>query len=252
MVLRLRSRYYRTIPIDRPGPAYDDLELNEDRTALVVMHCWNIGCPDGPDIDNDYWVGMGFPEVHREAEAIMKNSIRPAMDAARDIEMMVCHVESQTIERNRSGRKKDPVEEIEPSGWRERMTWRYHGRDYDHKSPLVGMDRAKVVAPLEGEPLVYRTADLVRHLGERGIENLIYAGFATDMCVLRAPGGIEDTAGLDYRVLLIRDATLGVEFPDTLRERLSTRWAIRFFESHYGDTITTEEFVEACRSVREG
>ncbi len=250
MVLRLRSRYYRTIPIDRPGPEFEDLELNEDRTALVVMHCWNIGCPDGPDIENDYWVGMGFPEVHREAEAIMKDRIRPAMDAAREIGMAVCHVESQTIERNRSRRGKEPAEDREPWGWRERMAWRYHGRDYEHRSPLIDMDRAKAVAPLQGEPFVYRTADLVNHLKERGIENLIYSGFATDMCILRAPGGIEDTAGLDYRVFLIRDATLGVEFPDTLTERLSTGWAIRFFESHFGDTITTEEFIEACRSAR--
>ena len=43
-----------------------------------------------------------------------------------------------------------------------------------------------------------------------GIENLIYSGFATDMCVLRAPGGVEPMAPYGYRIFLMRDATVGV------------------------------------------
>jgi len=46
---------------------------------------------------------------------------------------------------------------------------------------------------------------------------------------------------------LVRDATVGVECPDTFRERVATRWAIRYFETHFGDTIATEDFILACR-----
>ena len=250
MGLRLVGRYYRTIPITDPGYEYEDLELEEAETALVAMHCWNIGCPDGPEIDPDYWVGMGFPVAHREAERIMVEIIRPAMDAARGAGVLVCHVESETIRVNRSrGPVEGPVDGLmEPRGWRERMAWRHHGRDYPNRSPLARMDRAKVVEPVEGEPFVCTTEELHEVLQEGGIRNLVYSGFATDMCVLRAPGGVEPMAGHDYRIFLLRDATVGVECPDTFDERLATRWAIRYFETHFGDTFTTRDFIEACSS----
>jgi nicotinamidase-related amidase len=192
---------------------------------------------------------MGFPAAHREAERIMRELIRPAMDSARGAGVLVCHVESETIRTNRSrgaGEFKMTDLEREPGSWRERMAWRHHGRDYPNRSPLAGMDRAKIVEPREGEPFVFTTEELNAVLQERGIINLLYSGFATDMCVLKAPGGVEPMATRDYRVFLLRDATVGVECPDTFDERLATRWAIRYFETHFGDTIATDDFMSAC------
>jgi len=249
-LLTLRGRHYRTVPITEPGYVQEDLELEPSSTALVAMHCWNIGCQGGPEIDPDYWVGMGFPVAHREAERIMVLQIRPAMDAARDAGVLVCHVESETIRINRST-DRDQKEETkrEPGSWRERIAWRSHGRNYPSRSPLTRMDRAELLEPLDGEPLVFTTEELHGVLQERGIENLVYSGFATDMCVLRAPGGVEPMAARSYRMFLLRDATVGVECPDTFDERLATRWAIRYFETHFGDTFTTADFIAACRSL---
>ena len=53
-----------------------------------------------------------------------------------------------------------------------------------------------------------------------------------------------------YRLFLMRDATLGVEFPDTLDQRLCTQWGIRFFEAHFGNTLTSHDFTEACNDLR--
>jgi len=249
-MLRLKGRYYRTIPITRPGYVYEDLELGESKSALVAMHCWNIGCEGGPEIDPDYWVGMGFPVAHREAGRIMRRKIRPMMDAARGAGMLICHVESDTIRENRATPKREGQSEpdsAEPRSWREAVAWRSHGKHYATRSPLAAMDRAKIVAPLPGEPLVFRTDELQAELARRGIQNLVYCGFATDMCILRASGGVEEMAPRDYRLYLVRDATVGVECPDTFRERLATRWAIRYFETHFGDTISAKDFIIACR-----
>lgn len=254
-MFKLTGRYYRTIPITDPGYAYEDLELDPVRTTLIAMHCWNIGCEDGPEIDKDYWVGMGFQVTYRETERIMREHIRPAMDAARKVGVMVSHVESGTVRANRekpTGQKGIFGPPREPEGWRERITWRSHGVEYPTRSPLTRMDRAKIVEPLPGEPLVWTTEELHKTLQERRIENLIYSGFATDMCILNAPGGIEHMAPLNYRIFLMRDATIGVECPDTFEERIATRWAIRFFETHYGDTITSDDFIKACREIGSG
>ncbi|MFQ6096857.1 MAG: cysteine hydrolase family protein [Armatimonadota bacterium] len=253
-MLRLNARYYRTIPVTAAGYETHLVELDPARTAFVAMHCWDIGCEGGPEVDPNYCVGMGFVQTFREAERIMRDCIRPAMDRARRAGILVCHVEAEQIAKKHPEAREDadpPAQAPSPPppvvpGWREHIVARSHGKDYATRSPYARMDRAAVVAPLPGEPYVYQTAQFDRALRRRGIENLIYTGFATDMCILRAPGGIEPMAPFGYRLFLVRDATLGVEQPDTLRERIATRWAIRYFETHYGDTITTEEFVRAC------
>jgi len=255
-VLRLTGRYYRTIPGDSPGYESEALELRAEHTALVALHCWNIGCEDGPEVDPNYWVGMGFPQTVREAARIMQQCIRPAMDAARQAGVLVCHVENEAIGKKHPEAQADLDPPSEPAetplpavpGWREKMVARFHGAECASRSPYAHMDRAKIVAPLPGEPFVYQTGQFDRVLRGRGIENLIYAGFAADMCVLRAPGGIEQMAPLGYRLFLLRDATLGCECPDTFEERIATRWAIRYFESHYGDTISLKDFLSVCRN----
>jgi nicotinamidase-related amidase len=265
-MLRLPSRFYRTIPLSAMGYEFEEVSLDEKRTALVVMHCWDIGCEGGQSIDERYWVGMGSREATAEASRIMREVIRPLMDAARAAGVTVCHVESADIAaRHLEALADDDYPQQNPGaadarepvvpGWREKIEARSHGEGYATNPPYCGKDRASVVAPLPGEPFVYQTGQMHRALRSLGIENLIYTGFATDMCILRAPGGIEQMAPYGYRLFLVRDATLGVEFPDTIEERLATRWAVRYFETHYGNTVLAADlrraFEDAARKAQE-
>ncbi|MBI3920729.1 MAG: isochorismatase family protein [Armatimonadetes bacterium] len=260
-MLRFTGRYYRTIPNDQTGYDEETVELDPARTALIGMHCWNIGCEEGPAVDPNFCVGMGYPEATAEAGRIMQECIRPAMDAARTVGILVCHVEAESIARlhPESLEDVDPVVETAPcsssvavTGWREEMVARFHGADYATKSPYARMDRARAVDPLPGEPYIFQTGQFDRALRRHGIENLIYTGFATDMCILRAPGGIEPMAGYGYRLFLMRDATIGVECPDTFEERIATRWALRYFETHFGDTLLLGDFLKACGESTKG
>jgi nicotinamidase-related amidase len=256
-VLRLPGRYHRTIPLDSSGYEDTGVELAADKTALVVLHCWNIGCGDGPEVDPRFWVGMGFREDFVEAERIMREVIRPCMDAARAAGVLVAHVEAESIAAKHAEAQEGAeapcasggaTAEVVP-GWRAQIVARSHGADYPTQSPYARMDRARIVSPLPGEPFAYQTGQFHRLLQQRGIENLIYTGFATDMCVLRAPGGIEPMAGYGYRLYLMRDATLGIELPSAFDERIATRWAIAYFETHYGDTLLSGDFLAACRGL---
>ena len=260
-MLKLTGRYYQSIPIDQAHAQTEDIEFDPARTALVVLHCWDIGCEGGPEIDRNYLVGMGFYENFREAERMMRQCIRPSMDAARNAGILVCHVEGADIWRKHPACQEelDPPSPPAPAstplpgpavpGWRDHILARAHGKDYATQSPYARMDRAKVVAAQPGEPFVYQTGQLHRVLRRYGIENLIYAGFATDMCILRAQGGAEPMATLGYRLFLMRDATLGVEYPDSFEERLATRWGIRYFETHCGDTVISSDFIRACEAL---
>ena len=257
-MLRMSGRYYRSIPINETGYETVQVELDPAKTALVAMHCWDIGCEGGPEVDPSFCVGMGYYECFREAERIMRECIRPALDAARAAGVLVCHVESAAI----AAKHPEAQEDLDPApakaqpgpppvvpGWREHIIARSHGEDYPTRSPYGRMDRAKIVEPLPGEPYAYQTGQFDRQLRKRGIENLVYTGFATDMCILRAPGGIEPMAPCGYRIYLVRDATVGIELPHNVEERIATRWAIGYFETHFGDTILTEDFIRACKAI---
>lgn len=254
--ISLPTRYYRSIPIDNAGYETEVVELEPERTALVAMHCWNIGCADGPEIDSNYCVGMGFPEAFKEADRIMREQIRPAIDAARRSGILVCHVENDTIAARHPEAQNHAAPPPRPSthskgrepvvaGWRAKMAARAHGEKYAEQSPLARMDRAEVVKPLPDEPYVYQTEQFDTILRGRGIQNLLYTGFATDMCILYAAAGVQAMAGYGYRLYLMRDGTYGVEYPDTFEERLATRWGIRIFEFKFGNSFMFEDFVSA-------
>jgi len=261
--LRLNARYYRNIPVSDPGYETETLELPLDETAFCSMHCWDIGCPGGAQFDEQFCVGMGYPGATFEAYRIMGEMIRPAMDAARGCGLTVCHVQDTSIARqypewfdteDGAGESAIPATDAPREaipGHRKAMLERAHGVAYSERSGLAEMDIPDVVAPEPGEPIAHQTAQFDRILRERGIVNLIYAGFATDMCILNAPGGMGPMFGLGYRVILVRDATIGVEPPDFLEQRVATRWGIRFHETHWGDTITTDQFMAACTAARE-
>jgi len=88
-----------------------------------------------------------------------------------------------------------------------------------------------------------------RILRERGIKNLVYTGFATNMCILDSAAATKEMLSYGYRIFLIREATLAVEYPDTFPTRMMTEAALKFFELKVGDTIGFEEYVRACRAV---
>lgn len=249
--ISLKVRHYRALPIDAPGYEEEIFALPVDETALVGMHCWNIGCPDGPEVNVDFCVGMGWPQATVEAGRIMAEVIRPAMDKARGIGMPVVHVESDWMDAEYpqapSRRRRD--RETFPTGLPGEMLARAHGRDYLTRSPLARMRRAAIVSPVGDEPLFFYTDQLDAYLRKRGIRTLIYTGFAADMCVLGADGGARPMLGLGYRCILIRDATVGVETPESFPERLATRYGIHRFEWQVGYSTAFADFMGAVDAI---
>lgn len=246
-IMRLRTRYYRALPLDASGYEEEVFALPVAKTALVGMHCWNIGCPEGPAVDVNFCVGMGWPQATQEAGRIMREVIRPAMDLARGIGLPVIHVESDWMDAQYpqvpSRRRRD--QERFPEGRLGEMLARAHGREYLTRSPLARMRRAEVVAPQGDEPLFFYTDQLDAWLRQAGVETLIYTGFAADMCVLDAEGGARPMLSRGYRCILMRDATVGVERPDTFAERLATRYGIHRFEWQVGYSTTFADFANA-------
>jgi len=261
--LIITTRYFRTRPINRQDYETETFRLDPRKTAIVALHLWDIGSEGGPAVDKNYFVGMGVEATTREADRIVREVIKPTIDAARRAGVLVCHVTHEWIGRRdpraqklADGETRETSITVSPGGgsrgyeaapgWRKRIEERAYGKDFLSQSPLARMSESGAIDIRPGEPYVYQTDLLRRILKERGIENIIYTGFATDMCVLRADGGIEPMAAESYRVFLMRDATIGVEFLDTFKERRSTEYAVRYFEVHFGNTLLSADFIKAC------
>ena len=240
----VKTRYYRARPVNNPGHEQEIFELPLEKTALVAMHCWNIGCPDGPAEDTSFCVGMGWPQATREAGRIMAETIRPVMDAARRTSMAVCHVESDWMDNQYPDVEshRQPPNPLHPH--HQAMEDRAHGPKYLQESPLANMRRARVVSPQGNEPMVFYGDQLNAYLQKQKIETLFYCGFAADMCLLGAPGGARDMLSRGYRCILLRDATVGIETPQSFPERMNTRYAIHLFEWKIGFSIGSDQLIQ--------
>ena len=235
-----------------------------DEVALAGVHCWNIGLPDGPAIDPKYVAGCGWPEAQAESGRIMVEVIRPAMDIARQAGMAVCHIEpddfdkyypevptrrsAENDEAARSLRRRTDRWNVQRGTEAERIAAR-SGNENAPDSPTQRMKRAEVVSPVGDEPLVFYTTQLDDYLQQHAITTIIYTGFATDMCVLNSEGAGRMMVNAGYRCILMRDATIGVETPDSYPERLATRYGIHRFEIGVGSSTTFADFKTAVESA---
>lgn len=79
-----------------------------------------------------------------------------------------------------------------------------------------------------------------------GIITAIYVGFAVNRCLLTRTCGIQEAKRRKIGVLLLRDATTAVEYPETLDGLWATRVTVNMIERHLGQTALTEDFINAC------
>jgi len=259
-ILRLRARYYRAHPSSaQPGLTEEDLELKVEETAFVELHCWNIGFPEGPPAPPEYWVGMGSPEDSLRAGDIIVNRIKPAMEAARQAGLPIIHVQPRNVAKKYSQSKLEWEEEKprvdegnmpEPiEGYRRKRAEKVHGPGYMEWKGWKQLDIPNAVKPQPEDYVVATGGQLDRILRRLGVVNLIYTGFATNLCILDSPAAMKEMAGKGYRTVLLRECTLACEFPDTVKDLLNTKVALRYVEAWVGYTAGQEDFLRACQSA---
>ena len=103
---------------------------------------------------------------------------------------------------------------------------------------------------VDDDDFVIATGQQLHHLAkERSILHLIYAGFATNWCILNRDYGMRAISRRGYNMILLRDATMGVEYPDTVEACFATELSIREVETQIGFSASNEDFFAACRRV---
>lgn len=257
-VLRLPERYFRGYPTDDSmiGQVEAPLELDLARTAFVSFHCWNIGFPDGPDVPPAYWVFMGSQENHRLCNDVTNNRIAPALNAARSAGMTVFHVQTPNIADKYPGwdylldsAPEPTAKQAAIDGYPQYRAERTHGEGFREWEGWKAADITGAVGPEPGEQIVVDGAQFDRILRERGIVNLIYAGFATNLCILDSPAAMKEMNAFGYRCLLIRECTLAVEFAETIADLTNTNVALRYIEAWVGSTVSLDDYSSALQEL---
>lgn len=232
-------------------------ELPLQSCALVVVDPW-----DRHHIES--WL--------ERAGRVMSEFVVPTMTAARAAGMMIVIAPSPEVIHNHArwreqvypkGVAEPPISAREPD-WPppdfRRREGQYHGFrnprsqppgiDTFWKGTAEQLDISPVIDVQDTDVLVATGDQLHAQLRERNILHLFYCGFATNWCVLGRDYGVAAMTGRGYNPIILREATEGVEFPDTLSQRWATEIAIREVEQRHGFSAATSDFIAACDGLR--
>lgn len=252
--LDLPCRYYRVYTDDGVPCREHNFDFVEQglplpaaQTALVLVDVWATHYIDS-------WL--------ERAADITKAHIVPMMAAARRAGVLVIHAPSPfVVERHHKGSvPATPADTEGPDSWPP-ASFRGIYRGGEHAAfgrqaePRLAAAQARyetelkiadIAAPAGDDEVIATGPQLHELLKARGILHLVYAGFATNWCVIGRDYGIIAMNGRGYNIVLARDATAGVEFHDSVEAETATQIAIREIETKYGWSTTAADFVRAA------
>jgi len=218
-----------------------EMALPLRQTALVLVDVW-----DNHFIES--WL--------ERAGRMTQQSVVPVLAKAREVGMTVVHAPSPPIAETYEQLKRhtpaspSPVTDWPPAEFRARVGEYAAFRGPRSQPPgipdIPELGLSPLVEVLEEEFVVATGQQLHELAREQGIMHLIYAGFATNWCILNRDYGMRAMAQKGYNMILLRDATAGVEFPDTVDACFATEMAIREVEQQLGFSVANGDFFTAC------
>jgi len=111
---------------------------------------------------------------------------------------------------------------------------------------------APAAMPLDGEAVMdgvgISTAGFRDYLRQRGIDTLIYCGYASNWCVTTRPTGLIFMQREGFRTFIVRDGCIGFETPESYDGQWGHRMAVSYIESNWGASTTVADMANAlCR-----
>lgn len=219
-----------------------ELSLPVEQSALVLVDVWST-----------HYIESWLERASQTTSA----RIVPALEAAREAGMLVIHAPSPLVAWRYGVESPTgygaptwpPAEFRNGSGPYQSFSRRDEVREREVLAHWEKeLDIAAIARPVPGEPVIATGEQLRALLVERQILHLVYAGFATNWCVLYRDYGMLAMFNWGYNLILLRDATTGIEFHDTVTSEAATGIAVREIETKLGWTATTEAFVAARRT----
>lgn len=236
--IALRTHYYQQFDADFardvPAEGYGgwktaDLPLALDHTAVVVMHAWDCGTREQ------------FPGLHRAVEyiprayGICRTVFPKLLEAVRKSPLPLFHVvgygdyykDAPGYLRARELAGPEPptpgtvaTDPVLDRLRRFRGAHVFFGEHNQADSRKVHGSYVRFpeqARPVDGEGVAENGHQLLALCRERGVNHLIYAGFAINWCLLLSPGGMAEMSRHGILCSAIRQAVTAVENKETAR-----------------------------------
>ena len=264
--LRIRTHYYQHFDADYSlevpeehfgGWKTEDLAFSMEHTAVVVMHAWAAG--QTPEEYPGWW--RCVPYIPR-ANAIVRDVFPGLLGAVRKSGMTLFHVVGggdyykacpgyqralalAPPEPPAPGRvATDPIRDA-LNDFRAKNTFvGAHNREDVNRGFSV-LDFAPGAEPQGEEGVAENGRQLFGLCQERGINHLVYCGFAINWCLLLSPGGMHDMQQYGLMCSALRQATTAVENKASAREEWAKEIGLWRVALAFGFVFDVEDFVGA-------
>ena len=267
--LRLRANYYQQFDADHardvPAEGYGgwkagDIEIDADRTALVLMHAWDCGTYEQHP---GWW--KCCDEIPRTYK-VCREVLPPLLGAIRRTALPLFHVVDggdyykklpgyrRTLAL--AGAGEPAVDRVE----RDAGYWALKNFQRDNAFPgkhnladinagAPGMNFPKEARPLDRENIAENTRQLLALCKAAGVNHLIYMGFNIDWCLLMSPGGMLDMSRHGVMCSALRQAVTAVENKETARRELCKEIGLWRVSVQFGFVFDVPDFVSAIDTL---
>jgi nicotinamidase-related amidase len=216
------------------------LELSAPHTALIVMHAWQPPAPD----EHPGWQ-RAVPYL-RQIQTVLRDVFPPLLTAVRARGMAVFHVTGCEAE------AAAPLPRIHAdptwqklSKFREREVFPGAANGVDVANGWKQRRIAPEAAPLAGDGIAETANELHALCLERGINHLIYIGFALNWCLLMSPGGMVDMKRLGYLCSTVAEAVVAVESHESRPNRGEYQQALWRVAVEFGFVFNDHDLIAA-------
>ncbi|MBP1994938.1 hypothetical protein [Paenibacillus eucommiae] len=240
-IVQVETNYYQQFDADLsrdvPGEGYGgwqraELPLDLERTAVVVMHAWNIGSPE--QNPGEFRAVEYVPRSYTISRELFPN----LLDSVRRAGMKLFHVvggpdyythyPGYRLAADLAGTEPEAPERIADDEVQAALRTFRSDRVYPGSNNREDMERCAPYVdflpeakPQGDEDVAATSRQLFALCKHYGISHLIYTGFAINGCLLFSPGGMADMTKHGILCSTIRQAVTAVENKETARLQLN-------------------------------
>ena len=204
----------------------------------------------------DVWDNHFIESWLERAESVTREAVVPVLETARRIGLTIVHAPCPEVAAQYPQARRHRPPEPEPNAsWPPAEFRKREGEYAAFRGPrnqppgipsIDNLGMSREIRVLDDEEVISTGQQLHELLEARRILHLLYGGFATNWCIMNRDYGIRAMAKRGYNIILLRDATMGVEFPDTVDTCFATEISIRDAEVQIGFTASNRDFLAAC------
>jgi len=260
--ITLKTHYYEQFDadydLDVPAEGYGgwktaELEINPERTAVVVMHAWDCGTYEEYP---GWWRRVEYiPRAHE----ICRTVFPPLLAAVRKSPLRLFHVvgggdyyksyPGHRVATELAGPSPNSPEQIESDPVLDALR-QFKTSLQKHNEQDTQRGFKKVAFPTEAEPagdegIAENAHQLLALCKHHGVNHLVYAGFAINWCLLLSPGGMAGMSKHGIMCSALRQAVTAVENRETARHELCKEIALWRVALAFGYVFDVEDFVRA-------